>query len=206
MAVTTSVLWQRSEVSRQKAEAETLRAEAGKLLVMGERELDRYPTGALAYTLKSLELADTEAARLLALRILQRVPVARIARVSEALSNSATEIAFSPDGEWVAWGARQKAEIPAFGMAGSGWLSATTLRRGPGVPKSGSDPVTTAWSPIAWATSACGRSRTAVNSGVPESTTVTHLSTFAPGGKKRVPHGDHRRHAARRPFVASSVR
>ena len=111
VAVTTSVLWQRSEVSRHQAEAETLRAEAGKLLVMGERELERYPTGALAYTLKSLELADTEAARLLALRILQRVPVARVARVSEALGNAASEIAFSPDSEWVAWGGRQKAEF-----------------------------------------------------------------------------------------------
>ena len=50
--MTTSVLWQRSEVSRHKAEAETLRAEAGKLLVMGEREFERYPTGALAYTLE----------------------------------------------------------------------------------------------------------------------------------------------------------
>ena len=113
VAVTTSVLWQRSEASRQKAEAETLRAEASKLVVMGERELDRYPTGALAYTLKSLELADTEAGRLLALRVLQRAPVARIAGISEGYGpgHSAEEIAFSPNSEWLAWAGRLKAEI-----------------------------------------------------------------------------------------------
>ena len=113
VAVTTSVLWQRSEASRQKAEAETLRAEASKLVVMGERELDRYPTGALAYTLKSLELADTEAGRLLALRVLQRAPVARVAGISEGYGpgNSAEEIAFSPNSEWVAWAGRHKAEM-----------------------------------------------------------------------------------------------
>ena len=112
VAVTMSILWQRSEASRQKAEAETLRAEAGKLLVMGERELDRYPTGALAYTLKSLELADTEAGRLLALRVIQRAPVARVARVSGGYGlNAASEVAFSPNSEWVAWAGMEKAEL-----------------------------------------------------------------------------------------------
>jgi WD40 repeat protein len=113
VAVTTSLLWLRSEASLQKAEAETLRAEAGKLLVMGEREFLNYPTGALAYTLKSLELADTEAGRLLALRVLQSAPVARLAPISEGyeFGNAANEIDFSPNAEWVAWGGTQNAEV-----------------------------------------------------------------------------------------------
>lgn len=41
----TSSLWRRSETSRQKAEAETLRAEASKLLALGQLELDKYPDG-----------------------------------------------------------------------------------------------------------------------------------------------------------------
>ena len=58
VALITSSLWRRSETSRQKAEAETQRAEASKLLALGQRELATFPTAALAYTLKSLELAD----------------------------------------------------------------------------------------------------------------------------------------------------
>jgi WD40 repeat protein len=108
VAVISSVLWRRSEVSLRKAEAETLRAEAGKLLVMGERELQRYPTGALAYAMKSLELADTEAGRLLAVRVLHRAPVARLALLTKV--NSET-IDFSPNAEWVALGSRGQAEL-----------------------------------------------------------------------------------------------
>jgi hypothetical protein len=107
VAIATSILWQRSETSRQQAQAEARRAEAGKLLVMGERELDRYPTAALAYTIKSLELADIEAGRHLALRLLQRGPVAQLARISpdKAPGNQAGEsVAFSPSSEWIAWG------------------------------------------------------------------------------------------------------
>ena len=109
VAVTTSVLWRRSEVSRRQAEAETRRAEASKLLVMGERELARYPTAALAYTIKSLELADTEVGRLQATRVLQHAPVARLTGVGAATATS--EIAFSPNGEWIAWGGSQKVEL-----------------------------------------------------------------------------------------------
>jgi len=112
VAIVTSVLWQRSETSRQQAEAEARRAEAGKLLVMGERELDRYPTAALAYTIKSLELADTEAGRLLALRLLQGRPLAQLARVSKDRGNQAGEgLAFSPNNDWIAWGGMEKVEL-----------------------------------------------------------------------------------------------
>ena len=105
VAIVMSVLWQR-------AQKETLRAEAGKLLVLGERELLTYPTGALAYTLKSLELSDTEAGRLLAIRVLQRAPVARLAPISKGYAGlGAYDIAFSPNAEWVAWGGVLRAEL-----------------------------------------------------------------------------------------------
>lgn len=108
VAIVTSVLWQRADASRRKAEAETLRAEASKLLVLGEREIDRDPTAALAYALRGLELADTEVGRLLALRVLQSAPTARIAPVSPgvALRND-----FSPNGEWVALGGLTRVEL-----------------------------------------------------------------------------------------------
>ena len=48
--------------------SEALRAEASKLLALGQVELERNPTAALAYAIKSLELADTEEARRFALR------------------------------------------------------------------------------------------------------------------------------------------
>ena len=115
VAVTMAVLWRRSEIARQHATAESLRAEAGKLQVIGERELLRYPTGALAYIMKSLELADTETARLLALRLVQENPVARIARASDVreggAENWAIGVAFHPTGEWAAWGGHQFVQL-----------------------------------------------------------------------------------------------
>ena len=113
VAIVTSVLWQRSETSREHAEAEALRAEASKLVVLGERELESYPTGALAYAITSLEVADTEAGRLLALRVLQQAPVARIAMVGsgDAEGGYALGLDFSPNGEWVATGGYTKSEV-----------------------------------------------------------------------------------------------
>jgi len=111
-------LWQRADQARQRAEAETLRAEAGKLLALGERDIDRHPTGALAFALKSLELADTAAGRLLAVRVLQQSPIARVARiggVSDAIIQT-----FSPDGEW---------------MATSGFDRVSLFRRSGGEPR-----------------------------------------------------------------------
>ena len=106
VGVVTSVAW-------RKAENEARRAEAGKLVVMGEKELDRYPTGALAYAIASLETVDNEEARILALRALQRAPVARVARVgvNDAGGGGALDIDFSPSGEWVALGGYRVAEL-----------------------------------------------------------------------------------------------
>jgi hypothetical protein len=44
------VLWARSETARRQVAAEALRAEAGRLLALGQAELERHPTAALAYT------------------------------------------------------------------------------------------------------------------------------------------------------------
>ena len=106
VGVVTSVAW-------RKAENEARRAEAGKLVVMGEKELERYPTGALAYAIASLETVDNEEARILALRTLQRAPVARVARVgvNDAGGGGALDIDFSPTGEWVALGGYRVAEL-----------------------------------------------------------------------------------------------
>ena len=105
VAIAMLVLWRQSEAARREATAESLRAEAGKLQVLGERDLLTYPTASLAYAIKSLELADTPSARLLALRVLQQAPVARIARTypDAGRSDEASGIGFSPTSEWVAW-------------------------------------------------------------------------------------------------------
>jgi serine/threonine protein kinase/WD40 repeat protein len=80
----------------RRAERETLRAEAGKLIALGELELESYPTAALAWATKSLELADTLEARLLALRALQEGPPATMFSEINAAHT------FSPSGEWLA--------------------------------------------------------------------------------------------------------
>jgi WD40 repeat protein len=105
VAAVTGLLWRRSETARRAAEAEARRAEAGKLLALGQAELERYPTAALALATKSLELADTEEARLLVLRILQRGPTAFVAPADEQADlDDAYSVAFDPTGEWLAVG------------------------------------------------------------------------------------------------------
>jgi WD40 repeat protein len=95
-------MWRRSV-------SETLRAEAGKLLALGRTEIDRYPTAALAYARRSLELADTPEARRFAVEILWRGSVARILPVGRMAAQVGVEgpdffenTALSPDGAWLA--------------------------------------------------------------------------------------------------------
>jgi WD40 repeat protein len=102
VAVVTGVLWTR-------ARDEALRAEAGKLLALGRAEIDRYPTAALAYVRRSLELADTPDARRFAVEVLWRGPVVRILspdRVAGGPDQPENpgwhRLAFSPDGRWAA--------------------------------------------------------------------------------------------------------
>jgi hypothetical protein len=100
VAAVTSGLWRR-------ASNEALRAEASKLLALGQVELEPNPTAALAYAIKSLELADTEEARRFALRTLADAQ-------PHDLGNSGTGaklVEFSRDGEWLAVGGFRRAAI-----------------------------------------------------------------------------------------------
>ena len=89
VAVVFGLLWRRSV-------QETRRAEAAKLLALGQLRLDDYPTATLAHTIASLELADTAEARRLALRALWEGPTAFVINRD---ASHATE--FTPDGEWL---------------------------------------------------------------------------------------------------------
>ena len=103
--------WRRAETSRQRAEAEALRAEAAKLLALGQVELDAYPTAALAYAIASLDLSDTPEGRLFALRVLQAGPIARLAPAFPGDGMEAQLVDFSPNGEWLAVGGLRKVQI-----------------------------------------------------------------------------------------------
>ena len=106
VAGVTGTLWWRSEAAREQAKAEALRAEAGKLLALARGEIDRYPTAALAYVRRSLDLADTPDARRFAVEVLWRGPVARMFApplVAGGMGYEGyDEIAISPDGRWLA--------------------------------------------------------------------------------------------------------
>ncbi len=110
VAVTTATLWRRSEVSRQKAEAEARRAEAAKLLALGQLELEPDPTAAVAYALRSLEVADTREARVFALRALQQGPIGFVAPTPEE-GAEAHELAFSPEGDRLAVAGYRKVRV-----------------------------------------------------------------------------------------------
>jgi WD40 repeat protein len=109
VAIVTGGLWRRSEAARERAKAEALRAEAGKLLALARTEIERYPTAALAYARKSLELADTLEARRFVVEVLWRGPVARILPLDRIAGQMGLaekvhfeQIALSPDGRWLA--------------------------------------------------------------------------------------------------------
>ena len=106
-----ATFWRRAETSRRRAEAETLRAEASKLLALGQLEIEKFPTAAVAYALKSLELADARDARLFALRALQRGPTAILALGRPEEGFGVMTLGFSPNGEWLAMGGRRKAQV-----------------------------------------------------------------------------------------------
>jgi serine/threonine protein kinase/WD40 repeat protein len=94
VATVLGTLWRRSV-------QETRRAEAAKLLALGQAQLDTDPTEALAYTTASLGLADTDEARLFALRLLWEAPPALV-QLSGAKDIRST--VFSPDGSHLALG------------------------------------------------------------------------------------------------------
>jgi WD40 repeat protein len=84
---------------------ETLRAEAAKLLALAQVQLDTDPSEALAFATSSLELADTEEARIFAVRALSEGPPVRILVMGDSGPAGSFKVpVFSPDGRWVALG------------------------------------------------------------------------------------------------------
>jgi WD40 repeat protein len=98
VAAVTGLLWRRSELARDRAQAEARRAEASKLTALGRAELDRYPTAAVAYARKSLEIADTPEGRRFVVDALWRSPTARILPVDPPTWGAA----MSADDRWLA--------------------------------------------------------------------------------------------------------
>jgi WD40 repeat protein len=99
VAIAVSVSRAQTSRARDAAREQAQRAEASKLLALGELTLQGDPTEALAYATASLELADTKEARLMALRALHEAPPAW-----EVLSGitDAKIPAFSPNGRHLA--------------------------------------------------------------------------------------------------------
>jgi WD40 repeat protein len=97
----------------QRAVAETQRAEAGKLLALGQLEIERFPTLAVAYGLKSLEFSDTLEARRFTLEALQQGPTALYMAPPEGVETRgwAHAAEFSRNGKWLAIGGYQWAHI-----------------------------------------------------------------------------------------------
>ncbi len=105
-----SALWRQSVKAERARETEALHAQASQLLALGRNELARDPAIALAYARKSLELADTPAARRFAVEVLWKGPIARIVSPTALPGLQPEETArwlgqpvFSPNGAWLAF-------------------------------------------------------------------------------------------------------
>ena len=94
------VLWRKSEAARTQAVEAARQAEAHRLFALGQLEVDRNPTAAVAYSIASLEHDDTLHARLLALRALWRGPTAWAVAATDK-DGAGDGVAFSPDGRWL---------------------------------------------------------------------------------------------------------
>ena len=103
LAVVTG-LWRESVEQTRRAEAAADRAEASRLVTLGEFEFEEYPTAALAWATTSLEVADSLEARLLALRALSRGPPVTVLRCDSSAGYGCGQLAFSPSGRWLATG------------------------------------------------------------------------------------------------------
>ncbi|MEJ2084595.1 MAG: hypothetical protein P8Y44_02820, partial [Acidobacteriota bacterium] len=78
-----------------------LRAEAQKLVALGQLEFENSPTTSLAYATTSLKLLDNEEARLLAQAALSKSPPVTAHPLQAKDSGVAHRVTFSPDGSWV---------------------------------------------------------------------------------------------------------
>jgi WD40 repeat protein len=111
VAAITGALWRRSEAAGERARAEALRAEAGKLLALGRNQLETDTTAALAHARASLSLFDTPEARRFVLETLWQGPVARLLpqdQLEQQLGlprdpEGITKVVLSPDGRWLAF-------------------------------------------------------------------------------------------------------
>jgi len=127
--------WQ-AEVERRRAEAEARRAEASKLLAVAQLRYQADPTEALAYITASLEVADSEEARVFATRLLWEAPPA-FELEPGGTRNICVE--FSPDGNHlaVAGGSDEVRVWPAEGGGQPVVLSAHEASTQEGVPRGG---------------------------------------------------------------------
>jgi WD40 repeat protein len=126
VAIAIGISREQTARARDRAVAEARRAEAGKLIALGQLQLDTYPTAALAYARKSLERFDTPEARRLAVQALWRGPVARIL----PLQGGGNLVAFSPDGRWVAASTPPDGDVHLFGEDGAPGPVLTSPRKG----------------------------------------------------------------------------
>jgi WD40 repeat protein len=92
-------MWRQSETARREEERARREAVAAQLLSLGRLQLEEFPSEALAYALASLEEADSEAARLLALEALWQGPTALVLKPAEF--DGINRLRPSPDGRWL---------------------------------------------------------------------------------------------------------
>jgi len=111
-------LWRRSV-------RETRRAEAQKLLALGQLKLESYPSAAVAHAIASLESADIQAARHLALDALWKGPTALVVDEREV-----EEAWYAAGGDWIVQSVERPGELNIIGKNGV----VTTIDR----PESGS--------------------------------------------------------------------
>jgi WD40 repeat protein len=104
-------LWRRSV-------QETRRAEASKLLALAQVQLDTDPTEALAYAAASLEMADTEEARVFAVRALWEGPPLSAIDLEKTAEGQYAIPTFSPDGRWLAVAGLANENVLVYGEDG----------------------------------------------------------------------------------------
>ncbi|HSE42310.1 MAG TPA: protein kinase [Acidobacteriota bacterium] len=96
--------WRKENIARLRADSEARRAEASKLLALARFGMANSETAALAYTIASLEVADTPEARRFALETLWHGPISSIIPAKEIVKelDLGYGLQFSPNGKWLA--------------------------------------------------------------------------------------------------------
>jgi WD40 repeat protein len=107
VSAVTTTMWRRSVLSERRAEAQ-------KLIALGQVQLEGYPTAALAHAEASLELVDTGEARRLALESLWRGPTAFVVNDRPSI-----DAAFSADSNWLVQGHEGSSSITVLSREGT---------------------------------------------------------------------------------------